>query len=125
MKDTDANILFKSSLFTYLDKTDYYYNFPDIEDKDYEELYSMILFGVCENGATISTKVNSFNPFFYIKPPESWENYNENVTLIEWPEKVKMVIDNKICLFFEYGSDLEKRTIKIKGLNEKKLNYIK
>jgi tRNA threonylcarbamoyladenosine biosynthesis protein TsaE len=53
------------------------------------------------------------------------ENYNENVTLIEWPEKVKMVIDNKICLFFEYGSDLEKRTIKIKGLNEEKLNDIK
>jgi len=53
------------------------------------------------------------------------ENYNENVTLIEWPEKVKMVIDNKICLFFEYGSDLEKRTINIKGLNEEKLNDIK
>ena len=53
------------------------------------------------------------------------ENYNEHITLIEWPEKVKMVIDNKISLFFEYGHDLEKRTINIKGLSEKKLNDIK
>ena len=36
-----------------------------------------------------------------------------------------MVIDNKISLFFEYGHDLEKRTINIKGLSEKKLNDIK
>jgi tRNA threonylcarbamoyladenosine biosynthesis protein TsaE len=53
------------------------------------------------------------------------ENYNEHITLIEWPEKVKMVIDNKVSLFFEYGHDLEKRTINIKGLSEKKLNDIK
>ena len=53
------------------------------------------------------------------------ENYNEHITLIEWPEKVKMVIDNKISLFFEYGHDLEKRTINIKGLSKKKLNDIK
>ena len=53
------------------------------------------------------------------------ENYTEHITFIEWPEKVKMVIDNKICLFFEYGPDLEKRTINIEGLNEEKLNDIK
>ena len=54
-----------------------------------------------------------------------FENYNEHITLIEWPEKVKKVIDNKICLFFEYGPDLEKRTINVEGLNKEKLNDIK
>ena len=53
------------------------------------------------------------------------ENYDEHITLIEWPEKVEMVLDNKICLFFEYGPDLEKRTINIKGLNEEKINDIR
>ena len=53
------------------------------------------------------------------------ENYTEHITFIEWPEKVKMVIDNKICLFFEYGPDLEKRTINVEGLNKEKLNDIK
>jgi tRNA threonylcarbamoyladenosine biosynthesis protein TsaE len=53
------------------------------------------------------------------------KNYNEHITLIEWPEKVKTVIDDKICLFFEYGSDLKKRTIDVKGLNEEKINDIK
>jgi DNA polymerase delta subunit 1 len=49
------------------------------KDKDFEEIYSMILYGVCNNGATISTTVNCFKPFFYIKPPEHWENYNSKV----------------------------------------------
>lgn len=53
------------------------------------------------------------------------ENQKEILTLIEWPEKVKKVIDNKIDLFFEYGEDLNKRFLSIKGLNGKKLNVTK
>ena len=32
-----------------------------------------------------------------------FENREEIVTLIEWPEKIKETIDNKIDLHFEYG----------------------
>ena len=53
------------------------------------------------------------------------ENYKELVTLIEWPEKIKKKINNKIDLFFEYGADLNKRFLSIKGLNEEKLNVIR
>ena len=35
------------------------------KDKDFEEIYSIILYGVCNNGATISTTVKCFKPFFY------------------------------------------------------------
>ena len=49
------------------------------KEKDFDETYSMILYGVCDNGATISTVVNCFKPFFYIKPPESWESLSANV----------------------------------------------
>ena len=43
------------------------------KDKDYDELYSLIIYGTCENGATVSVVVEKFKPFFYVKPPESWE----------------------------------------------------
>lgn len=53
------------------------------------------------------------------------ENYKEIVTLIEWPEKIKQKIENKIDLFFEYGEDLNKRFLSIKGLNKERFNVIR
>ena len=52
------------------------------------------------------------------------ENQKEILTLIEWPEKIDNKIDNKIDLFFEYGEDMNKRFLSIKGLSEKKFNEI-
>ena len=49
-----------------------------------------------------------------------FENRKEIVTLIEWPEKIKEIIDNKIDLFFEYNDDLNKRYLTIKGVKNKK-----
>ena len=49
-----------------------------------------------------------------------FENKEEIVTLIEWPEKIKETIDNKIDLFFEYNDDLDKRYLTINGINNKK-----
>jgi DNA polymerase elongation subunit (family B) len=48
------------------------------KEKDDDEYYSIILYGTCENGATVCADVISFMPFFYIKPPESWENLSDN-----------------------------------------------
>ena len=52
------------------------------------------------------------------------ENQKEILTLIEWPEKIDNKIDNKIDLFFEYGEDMNKRFLTIKGINNKTLNEI-
>ena len=52
------------------------------------------------------------------------ENQKEVLTLIEWPEKINNIINNKIDLFFEYGEDMNKRFLSIKGLRNKKLNEI-
>ena len=49
-----------------------------------------------------------------------FENKEEIVTLIEWPEKIKETINNKIDLFFEYNDDLNKRYLRIKGVKNKK-----
>ena len=53
-----------------------------------------------------------------------FENQKEILTLIEWPEKIDNKIDNKIDLFFEYGEDMKKRFLFIKGLDKKNLNEI-
>ena len=52
------------------------------------------------------------------------ENPKEILTLIEWPEKINYKINDRIDLFFEYGKDMNKRFVSIKGLNNKKLNEI-
>ena len=52
------------------------------------------------------------------------ENKKEILTLVEWPEKIKKSIDNKIDLFFEYGEDMNKRFLTIKGISNKTLNEI-
>ena len=48
------------------------------------------------------------------------ENKKEFITLIEWPEKIKKTINNKIDLFFEYNDDLNKRYLTIKRVKNKK-----
>ena len=53
------------------------------------------------------------------------ENYKELVTLIVWPDKIKKNIDHKIDLFFEYGEDLNKRFLFIKGIKEEELDAVK
>ena len=52
------------------------------------------------------------------------ENQKEILTLIEWPEKINNKINNKIDLFFEYGENISKRFLSIKGLSNEKLNEI-
>ena len=52
------------------------------------------------------------------------ENQKEILTLIEWPEKIDSKIENKIDLFFEYGEDMNKRFLTIKGISNKTLNEI-
>ena len=52
------------------------------------------------------------------------ENQKEILTLVEWPEKINNKINNKIDLYFEYGEDMNKRFLSIKGLSNEKLNEI-
>ena len=49
------------------------------------------------------------------------ENQKETLTLIEWPEKINNKINNKIDLFFEYGEDMSRRFLSIKGLSNEKI----
>lgn len=81
-----------------------------IKEKDFDEVYSMILFGVCDNGATISTKVNCFNPFFYIKPPEEWENYKDTLFEAKVSELKNTILNDKYTASFN-GNKYDKKII--------------
>jgi DNA polymerase delta subunit 1 len=81
-----------------------------IKEKDFDELYSMILFGVCDNGATISTKVNCFKPFFYIKPPEEWENYKDTLFEAKVSELKNIILNDKYTASFN-GNKYDKKII--------------
>ena len=43
-----------------------------------------------------------------------FENFNQNITLIEWPELIKNKPPNRIDLFFEYTEDYNERSLIIK-----------
>ena len=62
----------------------------------------------------------SLTDYSEIKNIGLFENREELVTLVEWPEKIKKSIDNKIDLFFEYSDDLKKRYLRIKRIRHKK-----
>ena len=48
------------------------------EKPEENDLYSIVIFGVCDNGATVCVNTVKYEPYFYIKPPESWENLSDS-----------------------------------------------
>jgi DNA polymerase elongation subunit (family B) len=58
--------------------TDWYIPEADkTREKDEDEFYTIIVYGTMENGATVCAKVVNYIPYFYVKPPESWEKLND------------------------------------------------
>jgi len=64
-------------------------------EKDPAELYSIIIYGTCDNSATVCVTVNNFIPFFYIKPPESWEKLSDTVFKSRVEEFKNNIMNNK------------------------------
>ena len=55
--------------------------------------------------------------FEEVKDLDIFENTNDSITLIEWPEIIEEKPKNLIELVFEYEKDYLSRSVKIKGLN--------
>lgn len=43
------------------------------------ELYNMIVYGATQEGHTVSMRVEGYEPYFYVKPPESWEGFSNKL----------------------------------------------
>ena len=53
--------------------TDWSTSFDEIDVDDESILqYVIKMFGITKNGEKVFVKVNGFNPYFYVKIPESW-----------------------------------------------------
>ena len=44
-----------------------------------------------------------------------FENSEQCITLIEWPELIDKKPSNRIDIFFKYSDDMEKRSLNIKS----------
>ena len=51
-----------------------------------------------------------------------FENLNQNITIVEWPELIKNKPINRIDLFFEYSRNMTERTLTIKTSGRLKIN---
>lgn len=63
--------------------TDWYIpeNDKTLPKKSYDEeqdLYTMLIYGTDENNITYSVNIIDYEPYFYIKAPEHWDEYSDN-----------------------------------------------
>ena len=113
--------------------------------KNYDEeqdLYTMLIYGTDENNITYSINVIEYEPYFYVKAPESWDDYSDqkyqekvnelNFTLLnekyesQWNDKKykKNIIPNHFKEHFNNLSVVKKK--EFWGFtNDKIFNYIK
>ena len=73
LKDNSTEIIYQITDW-FIPETD-----KPIIREDYEKSneYSIYIFGTNNENITICTKVINFKPYFYIKPPSSWEDLND------------------------------------------------
>lgn len=113
--------------------------------KNYDEeqdLYTMLIYGTDENNITYSINIIDYEPYFYVKAPESWDDYSDkkyqekvnelNFTLLnekyesQWNGKKykKNIIPNHFKEHFNNLSIVKKK--EFWGFtNERIFNYIK
>lgn len=74
--------------------TDWFIPDNDKNKEEYEsnENYCIYIYGTDSNNITICTKVINFHPYFYVKPPKSWEeldNKRFKNNVMELEEKIR------------------------------------
>lgn len=92
----------------------------ELDDDDSPKLYNIYLFGVDILGRSVSLKVESFTPFYYIKIPdnlqEKWDNYHTNI--------VKDILSKRFKSSFR--SILLTEKVNVKGFrNNKKDKFLR
>ena len=47
-----------------------------------------------------------------------FENIKNVITIVEWPEKIKKIIENRLEITFSYEVDVENRNLKFDGFGK-------
>ena len=137
LTSTDTEIIYQISdwFIPENDKIPY-----DMEEEPRE--YTINIYGKNKDGVSICTKVVGFNPYFYVKPPETWETLSDKefklkvqnlqTKLLEdsYDAKFKTKITKKLIIGKNYKNHLCKLEIERKKdfwgfTNNKEFRYIK
>jgi len=78
------------------------------ETPEEAEFYNMIIYGTTNNGITVSMRVTGYEPYFYVKPPESWEKYSDKKFSSEMQSLVRVIEEDKYqCVFKRDGKSTQ------------------
>lgn len=101
-------------------------NKPKPETPEEAELYNMVVYGSTEDGFTISARITGYEPYFYVKPPESWEEYSDSRFNIEVAKLKQIIKEEKyLCIFRRDGRETKYNRKIIANGYESHLNDIK
>lgn len=71
------------------------------EKNEDPELYSILLYGTTEEGITICSKIVGFQPYFYVKPPDSWSSLSDTNFERKVQDLYQSMIDGKYECYFK------------------------
>jgi hypothetical protein len=75
LKSTDVDITYQISDWFIPENDKIQYDFSSSEKA---REYTINIYGKNKDGISICTNVIGFKPFFYLKPPESWEDLSDS-----------------------------------------------
>lgn len=101
-------------------------NRPKPETPEEAELYTMIVYGSTEDGITVSARISGYEPYFYVKPPESWEEFSDSRFNIEVSKLKNIIKEEKyLCIFRRDGRETKYNKKIIANGYETHLNDVK
>jgi DNA polymerase elongation subunit (family B) len=93
--DTSSSIKFQI-VDWYIPEADKNREKPEITDEP--DLYNIIIYGTTETGHTVSLRIEDYQPYFYVKPPESWQDYSAKVFSAELSKlKLNLLEGTYLC----------------------------
>ena len=95
LKSTDVDITYQISDWFIPENDKIQYDFSSSEKA---REYTINIYGKNKDGISICTNVIGFKPFFYLKPPESWEDLSDS----EFKLKVQQLQIKLLDEYYEY-----------------------
>ena len=71
------------------------------EQNEDPELYSILMYGITNEGFTICAKIVNFEPWFYVKPPDSWTTLSDHAFDSKIQELYSIMVNEKYECYFK------------------------
>ena len=110
---TDINELTDNETPIIYQVTDWFIPETDKNKDDYEsdDNYTIYIYGTTDNNITVCTKVLNFKPFFYVKPPVSWEKLDKKAFSSKFKTLESKLREDSYESRFKGGKTFKKKII--------------